>query len=208
MPNWCSNTLSIRGDKAERQRFIDAVRKTDKKEENEQSYDILGQLYPVPVELKETTSGFFGDTEKQKELEEKQARNREIYGYGDWYDWCVANWGTKWGDCNTYLDESNEEETNFCFESAWSPPIEGLVHISKSFPTLHFMLNYMEEGMGFYGVTVIENGDADDTCENIEDIEGYGDLVFDDEGADWDKAHDMVTDAVEELICKKMRQSA
>lgn len=208
MPNWCSNTLSIRGELAERQRFIDAVRKTDKKEKTEQSYDIFGQLYPIPVELKETTSGFFGDTEKQKELEEQQARNREKYGYGDWYDWCVANWGTKWGDCNTYLDESNAYETTFCFDSAWSPPIEGLTFISKSFPSLIFTLSYIEEGMGFYGVAQIVDGDCDDICENVEDIEGYGELVFEDDEADWDKAHDMVTDAVGELINKKMKQSA
>lgn len=42
------------------------------------------------------------------------------YGYDTWYDWCCANWGTKWGAYDTYIDKN----TNIMeFNTAWSCPL-------------------------------------------------------------------------------------
>jgi hypothetical protein len=43
------------------------------------------------------------------------------------------------------------------FDTAWSPPMEGLVIISKKYPNLSFELKYEEEGMGFKGKAIFEN---------------------------------------------------
>ena len=42
------------------------------------------------------TSGFLGDGDAHKELERQTKANVEKYGYGNWYDYCVGEWGTKW----------------------------------------------------------------------------------------------------------------
>jgi len=60
--------------------------------------EFLQEFIPVPEELKETMAGSYGDDEKQKALEAQQKRNVEKYGYSNWYDYCVGEWGTKW-DC-------------------------------------------------------------------------------------------------------------
>ena len=41
------------------------------------------------------------------------------YGYGDWYDWCSRNWGTKW---NAYGMHVNQESQSIRFLTAWDMP--------------------------------------------------------------------------------------
>ncbi len=205
MPNWCSNNLYIKGDRASIAEFIQRV--TLSKEEQEkrgQQYDILGKLYPTPQELQDTVSGFFGnDTEKQAELEKKQAQNLTKYGARDWYDWNNANWGSKWGDCDTYLvGGEGDPQIEFGFQSAWSPPTEGIAHITTLFPTLEFALAYHEEGMDFYGLVTFEDGCACDVCESISELDGMKEI-------DWDsdnymevveENHEVLLNAQEKLL--------
>ena len=54
MPNWCNNNLNISGDYESLKKFADTVRTTD--ENGNARYDILGTLYPIPQELKETVA--------------------------------------------------------------------------------------------------------------------------------------------------------
>ena len=76
-----------------------------------------------------------------------------------WYDWCVTNWGTKWGDCHTRREEAGEG-LHYVFDTAWSPPIEAIISISKLFPDLKFVIVYEEGGMGFMGGDYIRNGET------------------------------------------------
>ena len=195
MPNWCYNTLRVKGDAKERERFHELATQNGKLE-------ILKNLYPTPAELVDTPSGYFGG-DKQAEVERMNAQNLEKYGSKDWYDWNIKNWGTKWGDCETWVDDS-QEDTLYGFDTAWSPPIEGLTHISSMFPTLDFILTYSEEGMGYYGITVIQNGAYDDTCENVEDIEGYSEIDWNSEesGCGYEKAQELIDAAREALYAR------
>jgi hypothetical protein len=185
MPNWCSNKLYITGDRVAIADFIKRVTNTPEQQESrKQTYDILNNLYPCPEELTNTMSGSYGnDTEKQAELEVKQATNLAKYGARDWYDWCNNNWGTKWGDSDTYLNGAEgDKQIEFGFESAWSPPIQGISHIATMFPTLKFALSYEELGMGFFGLATFEaDGDYLDDCHEVEDLDGYSKIDFDDE---------------------------
>jgi hypothetical protein len=162
----------------------------------------------------DTVSGFFGkDAEKQAELEKKQAENKAKYGYNNWYDWNCANWGTKWGDSDTFIiDEeplatpNKEASIEYGFQSAWSPPIEGIAHIATLFPTLEFGLSYYEEGMGFYGfATFTKEHGVLDNCQEISDIDGIAELdaLMDDEDCEvdvWDKRNDLILDARDRLM--------
>ena len=205
MPNWCNNQLVITGDYKERERFILATQTAIVDSVGDSKYEILDRLYPCPHELEETMSGGFGKNEdgtkrpEQIELERKQAENFAKYGAKDWYDWKNTNWGTKWGDCDTYNEDHDTDRTVFRFDSAWSPPIEGITHISTLFPTLSFVLIYEEGGMGYYGVATIENGEAIDNCENMEDIDGYCDIDYDNDEDAFEKQFELIANAKNRL---------
>lgn len=195
MPNWCSNQLIIRGEVTELNEFITKVKKQNPENGH---YDILGSLLPTPQELVDTVSGFLGRNEDgtpsdaQLELEKKQTENIAKYGYKDWYDWNCAVWGTKWGDSDTDASFTNDKEVTFTFQSAWSPPINGLSRIAKMFPNLRFFLMYEELGMGFFGTTeFMPDGDFLDDCHSSEEL----DIPDDNEDEDWyDKVNDQIND--------------
>ena len=156
MPNYCSNTVVVSGDAAEVAKF------------NEWLGDgkaLLNKINPTPQILVETMSGFYGDDEKQKELEQKEQSNLEQFGYKNWYDWNIGNWGTKW-DVDAEIDDfsSCEEQVIMSFQSAWSPPTNAMVSLSEMFPNLTIRHSYLEEGVGFVGVTTIQAGCASDVC--------------------------------------------
>ncbi len=141
MPNWCSNHITVRGtNQAEIQRLAKAF------SEGELCHAVI----PTPQELTDTISGSFGDDEKQRELEAKTRANIEKYGYGNWYDFQVANWGTKW-DVSCDSVEIDEDGLGFSgtFESAWSPPM-GMAQelVNQGYEVTLF---YYEPGMAYCG---------------------------------------------------------
>ena len=221
MPNWCSNELEVIGDKKARDEFIARITNEDT---SEHKYEILPNLFPCPEPLRKARAGHFtaepnsnwanllekGDITQEwhdelvernrKGYEEAQA-NIAQYGYSDWYEWCVKNWGTKWGDTETDLMVHDDDQTMLSFQSAWSPPVEGLQKISEKFPTLTFVLTYSEEGMDFYGVALIRNGSLEDNCHSISNIEGMENVDWNSEevGNGYEKAYELVADAKDSL---------
>jgi hypothetical protein len=104
---------------------------------------------PVPTALSETISGSFGDGEKQAALEAQTARNIETHGYGNWYDFCVNRWGTKWEVDTKGSVDFDGQTVEVSFESAWSPPCgvyEALVE--QGYDVVAY---YYEPGMGYLG---------------------------------------------------------
>jgi hypothetical protein len=105
----------------------------------------------VPEALKETMSGSFGDPEQQALLEAQTKYNIETYGYGNWYDFCVSEWGTKWDvDCDGTISLSNDGLTvEASFDSAWSPPIGVYAHmLEQGYSVTAY---YYESGMAYVG---------------------------------------------------------
>ncbi len=155
MPNWCSNHITVRGgNQAEIQRLAKAFAEGE----------LCQAVIPVPDELIDTMSGSFGDPEKQAELEARTARNVEKYGYGNWYDFCVNNWGTKW-DVSSEAVEIDDDGLGFsgCFDSAWSPPM-GVVEelVNQGYEVTLF---YYEPGMAYVGK-------FEDGCDNYYEYGG------------------------------------
>ena len=141
MPNWCSNHITVRGgQQSEINRLADAF----------SNGGLCQAVVPCPAELLDTTSGFLGDPVEQAALEAKTTANIEKYGYGNWYDFQVANWGTKWDvTCDSVEIDCDGLGFSGTFDSAWSPPItvcEALVEQG-----FEVTLYYYEPGMGFVG---------------------------------------------------------
>ena len=153
MPNWCNNGITLRhADPA----MIDRVIKGQE--------GLLMEFLPCPQELTDTTAGSFGDTEKQRLLEAQEAANVAKYGYKNWYDWQVANWGTKWDVNLDSIERVDPNTVTASFESAWSPPVDAYVKLCALGFEIEAM--YYEPGMCFVGkFTGDENDYTDDYYE-------------------------------------------
>jgi hypothetical protein len=142
MPNWCSNSVTItHEDPAKISALAEAMEKGR----------FLNHIIPVPQDLLDTMSGSYGDDDKQAELERKTANNIEKYGFGNWYDFCVARWGTKWDvDCQGTISISEDGRTiDANFDSAWAPPCAVYDEmVEQGYDVVGY---YYEPGMGFVG---------------------------------------------------------
>jgi hypothetical protein len=148
MPNWCDNSVEI-------YHKDPAMLERARKGFNEGK--LLNEFIPVPEDLN-ITAGRLGDAEEQHALEIKEQANLKKYGHRNWYDWCVANWGTKWdvgGDGYEAQDIPNG--LMLTFESAWSPPIEAYERLLEQGFEIRAM--YYEPGMAFAGIW--DNGEDD-----------------------------------------------
>jgi len=177
MPNHCSNHLSIMGTKEEMDKFLQFVTDPITNEIN-----LFKSLIPMPKELEDTTSPVkFVDKGKNKELVDK-------YGADNWYDWCINNWGTKWGDYDmnpkTPPRKSGSDQylLDFYYDTAWSPGDNELSKaIMKQFPTIKGLISYEEPGMAFAGELVFSNGKviSNRSWSMEEAREGVDDIDFD-----------------------------
>jgi hypothetical protein len=148
MPNWCNNSVEIYHDDP---KMIERVRTAFNGE------GLLQEFIPVPKELTDTVSGSMGEDQREAH-EAQQAANVKKYGYANWYDFCVNEWGTKWeigADGNPAQDIPGGLMLGF--DSAWSPPIAAYEKLQAMGFRITAM--YYESGMAFAGVW--DNGDDD-----------------------------------------------
>jgi len=141
MPNWCNNNLTLEhDDPAMIQRAYDALERGE----------FLSEFIPVPEQLK-IVAGCVSDPDAQKKLEEDTARNLEQLGYGNWYDYCVGEWGTKWDcgeqGCSDIHPEGRMLHTSF--DTAWAPPVAAYEKLEAMGFRVDAM--YYEPGMGYAG---------------------------------------------------------
>jgi hypothetical protein len=112
------------------------------------------------------------DSPEQRALVAAEESNLDKYGYKNWYDWCVANWGTKWnagGDNDAMQVDYDEDQGNqgialFQFDTAWAPPLGVLEKLMETHPELSIECRYHEPGVGFFGVWT----DGSDRCYETE----------------------------------------
>jgi len=111
---------------------------------------LCNAVIPVPQDLTDTVSGRLGNGDEQKALEAKTAANLEKYGYGNWYDYQIAKWGTKW-DVTCDSVEIDQDGLGFSgnFDSAWSPPVPIAEALAEQ--GFEVTLYYYEPGMGYCG---------------------------------------------------------
>jgi len=120
---------------------------------------LLNEFCPVPESL-HIVAGRVGDDNdpEQIKLHEQTMHNLSTYGYANWYDWCVNEWGTKW-DVGGDGDQATVHSPNSIsmnFDSAWAPPVAAM----EKFQDLGFKVKlvYWESGMCYCGL-FDENGD-------------------------------------------------
>jgi hypothetical protein len=155
MPNWCANTLELAH---EDPAMIERARVAFN------DGRLCNEFAPVPEDL-HITAGCVGGPEDQaqKDLVAQEEVNKAKFGYANWYDYCVAEWGTKWdvGGDGMIADLLEDGRLAMTFDSAWSPPLEFYGKMCD----LGFEVRayYYESGMCFAGVW-------EDGCDDFYDL--------------------------------------
>lgn len=182
MPNYCNNVVEIRGPELVVKALVD------------HRLDFM-KIHPYPKAL-DITAGREGpdDSPEQIQLEAAEESNLAKYGYKNWYDWCVSEWGTKWnagGDNDAMQVDFDADGDHsialFQFDTAWTPALGVLHKLAATHPQLHIECRYNEPGVGFMGVWT----DGLDRC--YDNIKGSQDAFWHtDDGRLLDETFDIV----------------
>lgn len=140
MPNWCYNTVTLKHSDPEmlvraREALVNGK--------------FLNEFHPVPEDLR-IVAGRAGadDSPEQIDLVARETANRAKYGYANWYDWCVNEWGTKW-DVQDEGAEVQDGVLTTSFDSAWAPPTQAYGRLEDL--GFEVCAHYYEPGMAFCG---------------------------------------------------------
>ena len=149
MPNWCSNHLFIRGTNDE----LNAIRTLLEGKDEVLDFE---KVKPTPlddgiVDVKELSDEDFDWTSKDSKKPDKTL-------FPGWYEFRIAEWGTKWNASDPVLEDQEADRLVYTFDTAWSPPSPIVLKLSELFPEAEFALSYFEPGCGFAGTYSACNG--------------------------------------------------
>jgi len=187
MPNWCNNSLEVKGKKEDLDKFKVKYKGTftDKKE------DITWLDFTKIIPNQENKNLW---KTKWEELSEKDKNrwNNDFDHY--WFNmsghkWQSDNWGTKW---NADIGEPREEDGKlyYGFSTAWSPCDKIVKKLIETHPELEFNLEFEEWGLCFMGEITGKDGevmtDITEDCEITLEID-FEKLYYNmhDASADW-----------------------
>jgi Ferredoxin-like domain in Api92-like protein len=135
MPNWCSNHLTVKGEREEVQTFKEKAvghNPWDTPPPDEKPSPLnFHSLVPIPENI----------------LQGKY----ENAGYG----WEIANWGCRSGASDAELVDDNGSELFYGFDTVWDPPTTFLKHLGKYWPNLKFLLEYEDPAIDVKGMCKI-----------------------------------------------------
>ena len=160
MPNWCSNTVIVDGEKKEVARFVKYV-------QTKNCHFSFNAILPMPDELQGTMSPTNIVTQEEYDNYELPSHGFDVgkpitqemsdkflylYGNDNWCDWANDNWGTKW-DLPSEEVSANTDSIHlvYQFDTAWSPPDGVYKELVNQFPELTINWHYSEADMELFG---------------------------------------------------------
>ena len=151
MPNWCYNHIEIKGEPNDIKKISNIIEKLKKED------DMLFQsLIGLPEGI---------DSEKYNE---------------DWYDINVEWFGTKWDVGLEFVQEIKEDYILFSGETAWSPPVDFCIELSRIY-NVQVEMYFEEGGCDFCGKCWIDSEGG-----YSEEVYGYHEGIYRFEGfQDW-----------------------
>lgn len=172
MPNYVKNEVTVDSRFEEIAEFV-------KSEISESGFDFK-KIIPMPKDLEDTQSPAlilegeeylkalkdfenkkqFASKPITKEMSEMYVKN---YGFNNWYDWSIENWGTKWNASEPIIENEVIE-----FQTAWATPEPIMLALSRKFPDVTFSVKYADEDIGSNcGWYEVKNGEI--TARDYED---------------------------------------
>ena len=182
MPNHVETIVTVTGDDKEIQSFIDTciveqirkdyqgnvVNTDDGKPETFMEFD-FNTIIPCPEELEGTRSPAYNQSDLDRaynnDWSEDQIQEikdgikiaeecKKKYGFSNWYDFKISNWGTKWG-AYRYMERQREKGLFAMeYQTAWSPACPIFEKLIEMYPGLTFEMSFIDEGWCFAGTMV------------------------------------------------------
>ena len=119
MPNWCDNSVTLYNEDVEKVSAL-AEEMGRENEEGKMTACPFQHLRPRPADQEE-----------------------------NWYEWNLANWGTKWDASIIDWERRDDNEIWISFDSAWAPPIALYDYLTENGWNVDAI--YHESGMNFAG---------------------------------------------------------
>jgi hypothetical protein len=175
MPNYCYNTVLIKGPKKD-------VLRLQKQVKNRKQDFSLNKILPQPKILNMVVvPGGEWNEHMGKKMKGKMVPKRlialwkKLYGTDNWYDWRRENWGTKWDIHDAILEiqgnkvDDNEREIVYSFDSAWMGPDQAILALSEQYPMLHIEHYEEELGSDFAYEKIYEGGQCLEENDKLEE---------------------------------------
>lgn len=202
MPNHVATQFIVSGPKSDVERFLETAKSAESNIDHNRLFPMPDELRdttsPVRIMTQQEIDKMWSDWRTAKEAKANtgpmglhsfdedrpfglgitQSKHDELvskYGASNWYDWSIANWGTKWGlyDVSSQRDIPMENprsgyiSVGFSYNTAWSPATQFWLKVSADYPTLVFYHGYADEGGGFVGSESIVDGQVIE-CEDVD----------------------------------------
>lgn len=160
MPNHCSNDMFVIGPKEQVDAFVKFVKGVDKFNKDETTPLDFNSILPYPERFNVLDMAALEHEQKYG----WQSRPADGFNNGG-YEWCIANWGTKWNAYDVELDYNQEDyedgeisTAKYKFDTAWSPPNPVFTKWVEKFPELKFQLMSYESGNAFFQIMIGVDG--------------------------------------------------
>lgn len=152
MPNHCESDLFVHGPTA----VVDEVIKKHFTKDGELN---CHSVIPYPTEYKmlDEVACKWEKDNKDNPAQDWRLRPKDGFNMGG-HEWCIANWGTKWGTYDGSGIKKTTRGFNTSFNSAWSPPTPVVTALAEMYPSLKIQMKSYERGMGYKIDAHWENG--------------------------------------------------
>lgn len=160
MPNHCHNDLYIDGPDDDVRILLDRIGAS----ETPPRFD-FNAVIPYPERfrvLDDDRRAFEKEHGWQKARELMLAKHgTESDGFNSGgYEWCIENWGTKWGAYE--VARRDYERACITFQTAWGPAPLVIAALHRAFPRVSMHLEYFELGMAIAGgMSFLSKDDSD-----------------------------------------------
>ena len=155
MPNWAFNKVMLVGMKTDVEASINGIL-------NEGDVD-FNKIIPMPAHQPDLLepNPFWAEGDMPFVL-------NEIFGRNTWYDWSVANWGTKWNARDTSISGNLVE-----FDTAWAGVSKVILEWSRKFPAVDMGYDVSYEAENVVDHYVIRAGEEISYWEEELEYEEY-----------------------------------
>lgn len=128
MPNWITNTITMRGDG-------ETIKTIFNRHFEDGTFD-FNTITPQPQTIKECPKEYICDC-KEEHLEPEDGKP-----WFNWYEWNYDNWGVKWNACEGWV---NAELKMFGFDTPWGMPATVMAKMSRLYPNIVFEIEVTGE---------------------------------------------------------------
>jgi hypothetical protein len=156
MPNHCSQDLWVTGPTNILKEFKEFAKEVESYEDGSCKEILLSANKFIPYPQK------FIDIDNHAKIANLESSTHVKDGFNSGgYEWCIENWGTKWGIYDCTIIRENLLKKNgtimYQFDSAWSPANKIILAMAKQYPLLTFKLKYYECGLAFKGILIVKD---------------------------------------------------